>query len=28
VRLPHQAALTRGIKSNTKLYVMQALSGG
>ena len=28
VRLPHQAALTRGIKPNSTLYVMQALSGG
>ena len=28
VRLPHQAALTRGIKPDSTLYVMQALSGG
>lgn len=28
VRLPHQAALTRGIKPDATLYVMQALSGG
>ena len=28
VRLPHQSALTRDIKSNSTLYVMQALSGG
>ncbi len=27
-RLPHAAALTQAIKSNSKLYVMQALSGG
>ena len=28
VRLPHGQALTRGIKPNATLYVMQALSGG
>jgi molybdopterin synthase sulfur carrier subunit len=27
-RLPHEAALTRRISPNSKLYVMQALSGG
>jgi sulfur-carrier protein len=28
VRLPHQSALARGIKPDSTLYVMQALSGG
>jgi sulfur-carrier protein len=28
VRLPHAAALSHGIKPDSKLYVMQALSGG
>ena len=28
VRLPHREALTRGIKPDSTLYVMQALSGG
>jgi hypothetical protein len=28
VRLPHQSALAHGIKPNSTLYVMQALSGG
>ncbi len=28
VRLPHTVALTRAIKPNSTLYVMQALSGG
>jgi len=27
-RLPREAALSQGIRPNTKLYVMQALSGG
>ncbi len=27
-RLPHTAALTHAIGTNSKLYVMQALSGG
>lgn len=27
-RLPHASALTRAIRSDSKLYVMQALSGG
>ena len=27
-RLPHAAALSQAIKSHSKLYVMQALSGG
>ena len=27
-RLPHEAALARRISPNSKLYVMQALSGG
>jgi hypothetical protein len=28
VRLPHQAALGQTIRDDSKLYVMQALSGG
>jgi hypothetical protein len=28
VRLPHQAALNQSIRPDSKLYVMQALSGG
>lgn len=28
VRLPHDAALARGIDPQSKVYVMQALSGG
>jgi molybdopterin synthase sulfur carrier subunit len=28
VRLPHQAALSQALRADSKLYVMQALSGG